>query len=41
MEQQLMTKLDDPDALPQPLGEYKPVDQWQAPHQYPVLSIAG
>ncbi len=29
MEQQLMAKLDDPDALPQPLGEYKPVDQWQ------------
>ena len=30
MEQQLMTRIDDPDALPQPLGEYKPVDQWQA-----------
>ena len=30
MEQQLMAQVDDPDALPQPLGEYKPVDQWQA-----------
>ena len=30
MEQHLMTQLEDPDALPQPLGEYKPVDYWQA-----------
>lgn len=30
MEQRLMTQLEDPDALPQPLGEYKPVDYWQA-----------
>lgn len=30
MEQQVMTQVDDLDALPQPLGEYKPVDQWQA-----------
>lgn len=30
MEQHLMTQVDDPDALPQPLGEYKPVDYWQA-----------
>ena len=30
MESQLMAPVDDPDALPQPLGEYKPVDQWQA-----------
>ena len=25
-----MTQIEDPDALPQPLGEYKPVDYWQA-----------
>ncbi|MCS6325803.1 MAG: SAM-dependent methyltransferase [Nitrospira sp.] len=30
MEQHLMTQVEDPDALPQPLGEYKPVDYWQA-----------
>ncbi len=30
MEQHLMTQLEDPDALPQPIGEYKPVDYWQA-----------
>ena len=30
MEQHLMTQVEDPDALPQPLGEYKPVDHWQA-----------
>ena len=30
MEQHLMTQLEDPDALPQPLGEYKPVVYWQA-----------
>ncbi len=30
MDQQLMTKPDDLDALPQPLGEYKPVDHWQS-----------
>lgn len=30
MEQQVVTQVDDLDALPQPLGEYKPVDQWQA-----------
>ncbi len=30
MEQHLMTQVEDPDALPQPLGEYKPVDIWQA-----------
>ncbi|MBA5871888.1 MAG: hypothetical protein GDA68_18120 [Nitrospira sp. CR2.1] len=30
MEQHLMTQVEDPDALPQPLGEYKPADYWQA-----------
>ncbi len=30
MEQHMMTQVDDLDALPQPLGEYKPVDHWQA-----------
>ena len=30
MEQHLMTPVEDPDALPQPIGEYKPVDYWQA-----------
>lgn len=30
MEQHTMTQVDDLDALPQPLGDYKPVDQWQA-----------
>lgn len=30
MEQHLMTQVEDPDALPQPLGEYRPVDCWQA-----------
>ncbi|MBA2487134.1 MAG: SAM-dependent methyltransferase [Nitrospira sp.] len=30
MEQYMTTQVEDPDALPQPLGEYKPVDHWQA-----------
>jgi hypothetical protein len=30
MEQEISTKLQDLDALPQPLGEYRPVDVWQA-----------
>ena len=30
MEQQVSNQLQELDALPQPLGDYKPVDQWQA-----------
>ncbi|HVG02563.1 MAG TPA: class I SAM-dependent methyltransferase, partial [Nitrospira sp.] len=32
---------DDPDALPQPLGEYKPVDQWQAHINHLFYQLRG
>ena len=41
MESQLMATVDDPDALPQPLGEYKPVDKWQAHINYLFYQLRG
>jgi hypothetical protein len=41
MEQEITSQLQDLDALPQPVGEYRPVDVWQAHVNYLFYRLRG